>query len=849
MNKKTLRIAGWALGLSMAVAGIGVAVGTSHFTNGSDIAMVEAAGTETTFTTTNSGGFTDNSKTTEGVTCDIDINGGSWQEGHVRVFAGGSVHLSTTDIITKVVFTYARTQTWQITAGDGEFSADWTTWTGSTNELSVTNNASAQFRIQSIVVTHAPASAEKYSISFNSNGGTGTMAGLSDQSGTYKLPACSFTAPSGKAFAGWKADNSGDLLPVNHSYSLTSDVEFYAQWVNAYSVTYLAGEHGSGSFAVSNQAEGTYTLLDFEDLEGISASSGYRFTNYTVNDVDKDPGDTITLNANTTITVNFEAIPINTTYDFIKGFGWTTAYGEHTVDGKTQADGDYGATISFSRANMQSTGVGSDRPFCAVNNTNENQSFVFTLTEEGYKIKGVTVTFIQRGSQTPTFKLYKGSSIGQTPLDTAVMGTKSTLSAANLNDTQFCVSLTGTSSNNEGGALTSIYIELEELADFGTLDHIAVTSFPNVVYHVGETYSTSGLVVTAYDGANEATANFKDVTASISALLENDYEFEESDVPGIENEIEYTEGNVTKSTSFNVDVYALAEYELVASAPDDWSGNYLIVGTSGVSDLVAMNGGLLNPDVEGGYKGVEEKTAGVIEAGQELEWTVAATAGGYSIQGKSGKYIGSLTSANNGMLVGDDAITNSLDLSGSSVVITGTNGYKLRFNTTGQGRFRYYSGDYSVKLYKLKVSDNADAFATTFMSAFSCDASGTNKPSFAIKEGETRWTWALLAAEYDTLTNSEKEQFRTGVASEAGTNIQQALARYDYIVGKYLKGGLDNTFTDFMSRNPSPIAGAYNVSIETKNHDIDSLLVISGASIAIATLGGIFLISRRRREE
>ena len=30
MNKKTLRIAGWALGLSMAVAGIGAAVGTSQ---------------------------------------------------------------------------------------------------------------------------------------------------------------------------------------------------------------------------------------------------------------------------------------------------------------------------------------------------------------------------------------------------------------------------------------------------------------------------------------------------------------------------------------------------------------------------------------------------------------------------------------------------------------------------------------------------------------------------------------------------------------------------------------------------------------------------------------------------
>ena len=45
MNKKTLRIAGWALGLSMAVAGIGVAVGASQK------APVEAKALETTYST------------------------------------------------------------------------------------------------------------------------------------------------------------------------------------------------------------------------------------------------------------------------------------------------------------------------------------------------------------------------------------------------------------------------------------------------------------------------------------------------------------------------------------------------------------------------------------------------------------------------------------------------------------------------------------------------------------------------------------------------------------------------------------------------------------------------------
>ena len=42
MNKKMIRIAGWALGLSLAVAGVGAAIGTSHIVNGNAATMVKA---------------------------------------------------------------------------------------------------------------------------------------------------------------------------------------------------------------------------------------------------------------------------------------------------------------------------------------------------------------------------------------------------------------------------------------------------------------------------------------------------------------------------------------------------------------------------------------------------------------------------------------------------------------------------------------------------------------------------------------------------------------------------------------------------------------------------------------
>ena len=50
-----------------------------------------------------------------------------------------------------------------------------------------------------------------FTVTFSANGGTGTMSSVSVK-GEYALPLCGFTAPEGQEFAGWKVNNSGDLL-------------------------------------------------------------------------------------------------------------------------------------------------------------------------------------------------------------------------------------------------------------------------------------------------------------------------------------------------------------------------------------------------------------------------------------------------------------------------------------------------------------------------------------------------------------------------------------------------------------------------------------------------------------
>ena len=67
-----------------------------------------------------------------------------------------------------------------------------------------------------------------YEISFNANGGTGTMQAV-EYVGAYTLPTCSFTAPSGKQFKGWATTANGEVISGG-VYNVVADVEFFAIW-------------------------------------------------------------------------------------------------------------------------------------------------------------------------------------------------------------------------------------------------------------------------------------------------------------------------------------------------------------------------------------------------------------------------------------------------------------------------------------------------------------------------------------------------------------------------------------------------------------------------------------------
>ena len=263
-----------------------------------------------------------------------------------------------------------------------------------------------------------------------------------------------------------------------------------------------------------------------------------------------------------TCTVTVAAAPLDTTYDFVTNFssyntGWTNSYGEHTgINGKTQVGGDYAATIDLYYASKQ-TGTIIDRPVIASKTGSGSWTKVvgFTLTEVGYKIGDVSVTFSQWGTKTPDIALFSGDEASGTPLDSGTVGTKNTISTTGLNATEFTVGYCdkNTGSNVQSG-LTSIYITLVRE---NALDHVTVSfaSDPaDRTFYAGSNFAFNGTLTASY-----TVDSPKAVTPTGYFLEGEEGEGDEittstiltvADYNGGEVYVQYEEGGVTKYDTF-----------------------------------------------------------------------------------------------------------------------------------------------------------------------------------------------------------------------------------------------------------------------------------------------------------
>ena len=132
--------------------------------------------------------------------------------------------------------------------------------------------------------TEVPA---KYiTISFDPNGGTGTMKPMRVKAGVgYTLPECTFTPPEGKEFAGWLAVN-GKVYPAGTKVISSYDQSFKATWKDKEKITISFDPNGgTGTMQPMKVKPGenftlpecTYTPPEGKEFAGWLASNGNVF--------------------------------------------------------------------------------------------------------------------------------------------------------------------------------------------------------------------------------------------------------------------------------------------------------------------------------------------------------------------------------------------------------------------------------------------------------------------------------------------------------------------------------------------------------------------------------------------
>lgn len=122
------------------------------------------------------------------------------------------------------------------------------------------------------------------------------------------------------------------------------------------------------------------------------------------------------------------------------------------------------------------------------------------------------------------------------------------------------------------------------------------------------------------------------------------------------------------------------------------------------------------------------------------------------------------------------------------------------YTTFGAFMLEQYPDNYKVQ-FETTDATSATPYSNAFLQYLICNASGTSAPGYTNSQ-----SWASLKRVYMNLDSTAKNQLLNANSNPNGTDVEKAMARYDYIVGKYGTA----SFEDFIGRNPAPISPLFN---------------------------------------
>ncbi|NLB49587.1 MAG: hypothetical protein GX807_02070 [Erysipelotrichia bacterium] len=145
-----------------------------------------------------------------------------------------------------------------------------------------------------------------------------------------------------------------------------------------------------------------------------------------------------------------------------------------------------------------------------------------------------------------------------------------------------------------------------------------------------------------------------------------------------------------------------------------------------------------------------------------------------------------------------------------------------------------------IVLYDITALEGfADSFNTAIGAV--CDADGETIVS------SLATAWANQAAAFNGLTDTQKAVFADlGAEGDvAGTTMQKAIAKYEYVAAKY-NTQLMASGWDFMSRNIAPVSESSSTLINTLNDSSVVLLIVIISLVSVTTIAGTFYLRKRK---
>ena len=344
----------------------------------------------------------------------------------------------------------------------------------------------------------------------------------------------------------------------------------------SYSVTYVAGDHGSGSnYVVSNQYAGSYTLATFATA-GFTASSGYSFKKWSVGGVEYAEGASITISGATTVTAVYEEV---TTYTIV-------------TDASTLKDGTTFVLVGYiSSTYYVSNGLNSGHVLLTsktsattISNGVESGSTLVSTEAQVLTLEGSTGAFkIKYGD---SYLKFTGTSNGNDSFDTEANASTFSASMSGSYILFTCTSSTGsgrvwrmnTSSKDMRNYATSsgvsdVYM-FANIPASNELDSVT-TSGQTTSFTAGNKWSYGGTLTAHYtidDDATVTPTSFKygasgidpttaGTTISTSTTLDSSFN-------GKYVYVVYTEDEITKWASYSITINAAPATSVTLSSDE-----------------------------------------------------------------------------------------------------------------------------------------------------------------------------------------------------------------------------------------------------------------------------------------